>query len=176
MGFFDDVFGGISDFFDDITFGIFGDTQDFVADLLGVGELASPDTQRALAEKEIQERLEEERERLQAQLNSASAKERIEAEKELELIETTHKRKMKKLRREAQIVSDKMDKTLKNKLATQEEDTPTKPKFDLKKVLRLRNRVIKNPIIGPRPGQGTVIPRPTPTSLRSGQNRDKRPK
>ena len=145
-----------------------------VGEVLGINEL-NINQQIEDAENEARQRMEEERERLQAQLNSASAEERIAAEKELAEIEESHKKEIVQLQREAIKASRESDADFEAKQASLKE-TPTKPEFDRKKILGLRNRAIRTPTVGPRPGQGTVIPRPTSTSgPRSGQAGGRRP-
>jgi len=159
MGIIDDIFSGVGEIF-------------------GIDEL-NINQQIEDAENEARQRMEEKRERLQAQLNSASAKERIAAEKELAAIEKSHKQEMVQLQREAIKASRESDADFEAKqasLLTAAKKTPTKPEFDRKKILGLRNRAIRTPTVGPRPGQGTVIPRPTSTSgPRSGQAGARRP-
>jgi len=145
-----------------------------VGEVLGIDEL-NINQQEEDARNEAIQRMEEERDRLQAQLNSASAEERIAAEKELAKIEESHKKEMVKLQRDAIKASRESDADFEAKQASLKK-TPTKPEFDRKKILGLRNRAIRTPTVGPRPGQGTVLPRPTPTSgLRSGQAGGRRP-
>lgn len=154
--------------------GWFRDLVSGVGEVFGIDEL-NINQQIEDAENEARQRMEEERERLQAQLNSASAKERIAAEKELAEIEESHKKEMVQLQREAIKASRESDADFEAKQASLKE-TPTKPEFDRKKILGLRNRAIRTPTVGPRPGQGTVIPRPTSTSgPRSGQAGVRRP-
>ena len=149
-----------------------------VGEVLGIDEL-NINQQEEDARNEAIQRMEEERDRLQAQLNSASAEERIAAEKELAKIEESHKKEMVKLQRDAIKASRESDADFEAKqasLLTAAKKTPTKPKFDRKKILGLRNRAIRTPTVGPRPGQGAVIPRPTSTSgPRSGQAGARRP-
>jgi len=149
-----------------------------VGEVLGIDEL-NINQQEEDARNEAIQRMEEERDRLQAQLNSASAEERIAAEKELAKIEESHKKEMVKLQRDAIKASRESDADFEAKqasLLTAAKKTPTKPEFDRKKILGLRNRAIRTPTVGPRPGQGTVIPRPTSTSgPRSGQAGGRRP-
>jgi len=160
-------------FFDDLG-DLFTDTVSAVGSALGIRELDF-NQQIEDAENEARQRMEEERERLQAQLNSASAEERIAAEKELAEIEESHKKEIVQLQREAIKASRESDADFEAKQASLKE-TPTKPEFDRKKILGLRNRAIRTPTVGPRPGQGTVIPRPTSTSgPRSGQAGARRP-
>ena len=145
-----------------------------VGEVLGIDEL-NINQQEEDARNEAIQRMEEERDRLQAQLNSASAEERIAAEKELAKIEESHKKEMVKLQRDAIKASRESDADFEAKQASLKE-TPTKPEFDRKKILGLRNRAIRTPTVGPRPGQDTVLPRPTSTSgLRSGQAGGRRP-
>ena len=149
-----------------------------VGEVLGIDEL-NINQQIEDAENEAIQRMEEERDRLQAQLNSASAKERIAAEKELAAIEESHKKEMVQLQRDAIKASRESDADFEAKqasLLTAAKKTLTKPEFDRKKILGLRNRAIRTPTVGPRPGQGAVIPRPTSTSgPRSGQAGARRP-
>ena len=165
--------GWFSDLVDDVK-DVFRDTVSSVGSTLGIRELDF-NQQIEDAENEGRQRIKEERERLQAQLNSASAKERIAAEKELAAIEESHKKEMVQLQRDAIKASRESDADFEAKQASLKE-TPTKPEFDRKKILGLRNRAIRTPTVGPRPGQGTVIPRPTSTSgPRSGQAGVRRP-
>ena len=155
MGIIDDIFSGVGEIF-------------------GIDEL-NINQQIEDAENEARQRMEEERERLQAQLNSASAEERIAAEKELAEIEESHKKEIVQLQREAIKASRESDADFEAKQASLKE-TPTKPEFNRKKMLGLRDRAIRTPSVGPRPGQGAVIPRPTSTSgPRSGQAGARRP-
>ena len=170
MGFFGDLVDSVKD--------VFRDTVSSVGSTLGIHELDF-NQQIEDAENEGRQRIKEERERLQAQLNSASAKERIAAEKHLAAIEESHKQEMVQLQREAIKASRESDADFEAKqasLLTAAKKTPTKPKFDRKKMLGLRDRAIRTPIVSPRPGQGVVIPRPTSTSgPRSGQAGARRP-
>ena len=170
MGFFGDLVDSVKD--------VFRDTVSSVGSTLGIHELDF-NQQIEDAENEGRQRIKEERERLQAQLNSASAKERIAAEKHLAAIEESHKQEMVQLQREAIKASRESDADFEAKqasLLTAAKKTPTKPKFDRKKMLGLRDRAIRTPSVGPRPGQGAVIPRPTSTSgPRSGQAGARRP-
>ena len=165
MGFFSDL----GDFFTD--------TVSAVGSALGIEELDFRG-QYEDAVREGEQQIKEERERLQAQLNSASSKERIAAEKELAALEAANKTRIGQLQREAIESNRKMDAEFKAKqesLTTQKK--PTKPEFDRNKMLGLRRRAIATPTIGPRPGQSVVMPRPTTTSgPRSGQSGGRRPR
>ena len=162
MGFINDLVDGVRDIVSS------------VGSALGIDELDFRG-QEEEAYRKAERQIKKERERLQAQLNSASAKERIAAEKELAKLEESHKQKMVQLQRGAIKASRESDADFEAKQASLKE-TPTKPEFDRKKILGLRNRAIRTPTVGPRPGQGTVIPRPTSTSgPRSGQAGGRRP-
>jgi len=166
MGFINDLVDGVRN--------VVRDTVSAVGSTLGIHDLDF-NQQIEDAENEARQRMEEERERLQAQLNSTSAKERIAAEKELAKIEESHKKEMVHLQRDAIKASRESDADFEAKQASLKE-TPTKPEFNRKKMLGLRDRAIRTPSVGPRPGQGAVIPRPTSTSgPRSGQAGVRRP-
>ena len=158
--------------------GLFTDAVSAIGSALGIDELDFRG-QKEEAYREAERQIKEERARLQAQLSSASAKERIAAEKELAAIEESHKKETVKLRRDAIKASRESDADFEAKqasLLTAAKKTLTKPEFDRKKILGLRNRAIRTPTVGPRPGQGAVIPRPTSTSgPRSGQAGARRP-
>tara|TARA_Y100000034_G_C6899805_1_gene415725 strand:- start:2897 stop:3430 length:534 start_codon:yes stop_codon:yes gene_type:complete len=167
MGFFDDIFGGVSDFFDDITFGVFGDTQDFVADILGIEELASPDTQRSEAEKEIRKRLKEEQARLKDALNSANAKERLAAEKQMELLTAESNKEISRIK--AAGLKERQEGEAEHAQKMQDiqikDDVKEKPTtFDREKYLKSRRRAESlGPLRSPRnvPNQtrpGSIIP------------------
>jgi len=162
MGFINDLVDGVRDIVSS------------VGSALGIDELDFRG-QEEEAYRKAERQIKKERERLQAQLNSASAKERIAAEKELAAIEESHKKEMVQLQRDAIKASRESDADFEAKQASLKK-TPTKPEFDRKKILGLRNRAIRTPTVGPRPGQGAVIPRPTSTSgPRSGQAGARRP-
>jgi len=166
MGFINDLVDGVRDIVSS------------VGSALGIDELDFRG-QEEEAYRKAERQIKKERERLQAQLNSASAKERIAAEKELAAIEESHKKEMVQLQRDAIKASRESDADFEAKqasLLTAAKKTPTKPEFDRKKILGLRDRAIRTPSVGPRPGQGAVIPRPTSTSgPRSGQAGARRP-
>ena len=166
MGFINDLVDGVRDIVSS------------VGSALGIDELDFRG-QEEEAYRKAERQIKKERERLQAQLNSASAKERIAAEKELAAIEESHKKEMVQLQRDAIKASRESDADFEAKqasLLTAAKKTPTKPEFNRKKMLGLRDRAIRTPIVSPRPGQDVVIPRPTSTSgPRSGQAGARRP-
>ncbi len=93
-------------------------------------------------------------------------------------MEEDNKNQIGKMQRDYLEANRQMDAELKAKKESL--DTQEKPKgveFDREKMLRLRRKAIATPTIGPRPGQGTVIPRPTaPPVPRSGQGGNTRPR
>jgi hypothetical protein len=157
----------------------FTDLVSSVGEFFGIDEI-NINKQIDEAIKEGEQQIKEERERLQAQLNSASSKERIAAEKEIASLEAANKTRIGQLKRDAIESNRKMDaefKTKKESLDTLAQRKPTKPEFDRNKMLGLRDRAIRTPTVGPRPGQGSVMPRPTTTSgPRSGQAGGRRPR
>ena len=157
--------------------GLFSDVISWVGEVTGIDEI-NFNQQYEDAVKEAERQIKKEKERLQAQLNSASAKERIAAEKELASLEAVNKTRIGQLRREASMSNRKMDAEFEAKRESlDDQEKPTKLEFDRNKMLGLRDRAIRTPTVGPRPGQGAVMPRPTTTSgPRSGQAVGRRPR
>lgn len=155
---------------------VFVDSVSAVGSAFGIEEL-DINQQIEDAENEARQQIKEERELLHAQLNSANAKERIAAEEKLTALESDNKKQMRKLQRDAIATNREMDAKFKAKQASlTSQEKPTEVQFDRKGMLDLRRRAINRPTIGPRPGQGEVMPRPTTTSgSRSGQSGTRRP-
>jgi hypothetical protein len=167
----------VSDLWDDIT-GAATDVLSVFGDVTGIDEL-NINQQIKEAEELGRKEAIKERERLIAQLDSSSAKERIEAKKKLDVLDEAHKKKLSSMRTKENWETRKFEADLEEKqktLASQEKVVDKDKVFDRKKMLGIRDRAIRTPTIGPRPGQGTVIPRPTVTPPRSGQDIGRRPK
>jgi hypothetical protein len=158
--------------------GFFSDVVSWVGETFGIKEL-DWEGQKEEAIELAKEETEKERQRLTAQLQSASAKERIEAEKQLNTLDEKHKKKISAMATKQNWETLKFEAEFEEKqktLASQAKVGDKDKVFDRKKMLGIRDRAIRMPTVGPRPGQGTVIPRPSSTSPRSGQDMGRRPR
>jgi len=162
--------------------GFFSDVVSWVGETFGIKEL-DWEGQKEEAIELAKEEYQKERARLTADLQSASSKARIRAERDLAILDKAHNKKLRTMVTERDLKTSQMDAEFKAKqkdLASQA-DLASQTKvgdkdFDRKKMLGLRDRAIRMPTVGPRPGQGTVIPRPSSTSPRSGQDMGRRPR